>query len=333
MSGDEPAVVLPDVQAAANRLAKWEADLDPAQPESSGLRVLAYGEISATLVIPDPLFAGLVAKRMSGFSSALAVADYVKLVQGYCEDLARVGLSVVDTLAVPVERSDRPPVAYLVQPQLSSELLGNVLLHEVDDATLRVMIRSVLSQVDAVLASNSESSGLAIDAQMSNWWFGAGADGRPTLVDVGTPFVRRRGKYLMEPRILLAAVPPGVRAWYLWRQAGEKYMDDYFDRRLVGLDLLGNFIKEGARERIPVGVEAVNEWLATGTTLASTTGSGVGEPGGLDAVTEDQVRKYYDDDAATLELFLRVRRADRWFRTKVLRSAYDFVLPGPVQRG
>lgn len=307
---------LPEPGAAAERLTVWEADLDPSQPERSGMRVLAYGEISATLIIPDPLFEGLVAKRMSGFTDASAVSEYVDLVDAYCRDLAAAGLSVVDTAVVPVPRPNRPPVAYLLQPQLAAEQLGNTLLKKVDDDSLTAMIRGVLAQVDAVLADNSASSGMAIDAQLSNWWFGSGPAGKPTLIDVGTPFVRHNGAYLMQPRILLAAVPPGVRSWYLWRHAGEKYMDDYFDRRLVGLDLLGNFIKEGVRERIPVGLHAVNEWL-----------------GNHAPVTAQQVAKYYDDDAATLELFLRVRRADRWCRTKVLRGRYDFVLPGKVHRG
>ncbi|MDQ1247356.1 MAG: hypothetical protein QG597_1726 [Actinomycetota bacterium] len=307
---------LPDVGAAASRLAGWEADLDPAHPERSGLRVLAHGEISATLIVPDPLFTSLVAKRMTGFPDEAAVAGYVDLVTGYINTLRAAGVTVVDTAVVPVPRAARTSAVYLLQPQLPADGLGNSLLHTVDDAALTALIRAVLTQVDATFAGGDADTELAIDAQLSNWWLPTVGDGAtPALIDVGTPFVRVGGVYQMAPRILLSAVPPGVRSWYLWRRTGEQYMDDYFDRRLVGLDLLGNFIKEGAAARIPVGLAAVNDWL-----------------GADGPITPAQVSNYYDDDAATLELFLRVRRADRWLRTRVMRRRYDFILPGPVRR-
>ena len=52
---------------------------------------------------------------------------------------------------------------------------------------------------------------------------------------------------------------------------------------------------------------------------------------GQDSVTRVEVEKYYKEDAATLELFLRVRRLDRGLK-RLLRREYDFVLPGKVQR-
>lgn len=306
---------LPDAAAAAARLAVWEAGLDPAQPDRSGIRVLAYGEISATMVLPDPLFTGVVAKRMTGFPDHAAAVDYVDLVTSYCRDLRAAGVAVVDTSAVPVPRPGRAPAVYLLQPQLPADGLGNTLLRTADDDALTELIAAVLAQVDATRTAGDAATEMAIDAQLSNWWLAADAGAAPALLDVGTPFVRRAGRYLMAPRILLAAVPPGVRSWYLWRRTGEHYMDDYFDRRLLALDLLGNFIKEGAPERLGVGLAAVNDWL------------GVEGP-----VTRAQVLEYYEQDAATLELFLRVRRADRWLRTRVLRRDYDFVLPGQVRR-
>jgi hypothetical protein len=33
-----------------------------------------------------------------------------------------------------------------------------------------------------------------------------------------------------------------------------------------------------------------------------------------------------------LELFLRVRRLDRFVRTRLLRRSYDFILPGRIRR-
>ena len=53
--------------SAGDALARVEASLDPSHPQRSGLRVLAYGEISAALLISDePALVGIVAKRMAG---------------------------------------------------------------------------------------------------------------------------------------------------------------------------------------------------------------------------------------------------------------------------
>ncbi len=93
-------------------------------------------------------------------------------------------------------------------------------------------------------------------------------------------------------------------------------MDDYFSPRLVAVDLLGNFIKEGATRRLPEGIVAANEWL---------------ESHDLEPIARAEVDEYYKQDAATLELFLRVRRLDRAAR-RLLRREYDFILPGRVSR-
>lgn len=49
-------------------------------------------------------------------------------------------------------------------------------------------------------------------------------------------------------------------------------------------------------------------------------------------MTAEEVERYYRSDADLLALYLRLRRADRFLKTRVLRRPYDFVLPGPVAR-
>jgi len=95
-----------------------------------------------------------------------------------------------------------------------------------------------------------------------------------------------------------------------------EYMDDYFQPRLVAVDLLGNFHKESAATRLPEAIVAANQWLDTHD---------------LQPIARSQVDDYYKQDAATLELFLRVRRLDRASR-RLLRRDYDFILPGRVKR-
>lgn len=288
-------------------LQELEAGLDPAHP--AGVEVLAYGEISAALLVPG--LTGKVAKRMSGFADHGMAAAYCELVADYLRILRASGIPVVDTEVVLLDRPGRSPVVYLVQPLVTD--LGNQILHTATDEQLGAAIGVVMDRVEKLL-ERSEPPEVAIDAQLSNWSFAQPDD--PVLIDVGTPFVRAAGRYVFDQEILLSAIPPGLRAYYRRKGSVAQYMDDYFEPRLVAVDLLGNFIKEGAAARLPVGIRWANEWLAAH---------------GQRRIEPAEVDSYYQQDAATLELFLRVRRLDRGAR-RLLRRDYDFILPGKVKR-
>ena len=312
-------------------LDRTEQALNPADPEAGGhVRVLGYGEISAALTI-DAL-PGLVCKRMAGYRDGASISAYMDLIEQYLAELADAGVLVAPTLPVPVRREGHRPVLYLVQPQMDSATLGHTLLLTADDETLAAALRQVLHTVAELAASNAARTDgveVAVDGQLSNWSFGTAAltaeearpaGTRPMLLDVGTPFMRRNGRHLLDVEVVVAPAPPGIRA-LLRRFVADSYQDDYFVPRTLALDLLGNFHKEGASERIGLGEGVVNEWLAT-TDL----------PGPRDPIHIDEVARYYRQDARLLELFLSTRRADRLIRTKVLRRPYEFLLPGPVTR-
>jgi Family of unknown function (DUF6206) len=304
-------------------LERTEQRLDPGDPERGGVRVLGYGEISVALTLAE--LPGLVCKRMAGFADERSAATYVDLVEGYLARLARAGVRVAPTDVVTVRRDDRAPVVYLLQPQLPADSLGPHLLLIADDDTLRSAIGAALAVVGKVArhsAAGDEGAEVAVDGQLSNWSFAddpAAAD--PVLFDVGTPFVRRGGAHAIDVEVLLAPVPPGIRAYYRRKRLVEAYLDDYFVPRTVAVDLLGNFYKEGAADRLPVGIAAVDDWLATDDL-----------PGPRHRVTADEVERYYRKDADLLALYLRLRRMDRFLRTRLLRRTYDYVLPGQVQR-
>lgn len=287
-------------------LTRLEAELDPAHP--TGVDVIAYGEVSAALRVPG--LEGYVAKRMSGFADDAMADAYCALVEQYVQILAATGVQVVATEVIPVQRPGRPPVVYLLQPFMTR--LGNTLLHTAGDDWLEVAIPAVLDRVEALLARTAQPQ-VAIDAQLSNWSFAAND---PVLIDIGTPFMRDASGYLFDQEILLSAIPPGLRTYYRRKGSIAEYMDDYFDPRLVGVDLLGNFIKEGVAYRLPAAISMANRWLAGH---------------GYASVTRRDVDEYYRQDAATLELFLRVRRLDRGAK-RIVRRDYDFLLPGPVRR-
>ena len=73
--------------------------------------------------------------------------------------------------------------------------------------------------------------------------------------------------------------------------------------------------------RLPLGLATVDEWLEAGDL-----------PGPREPVSAEEVERYYRKDADLLALYLRLRRMDRFLRTRVLRRQYDYVLPGHVSR-
>ena len=287
-------------------LTRLEAELDPAHP--AGVEVIAYGEVSAALRVPG--LEGHVAKRMSGFADATMAEAYCTLVAQYVQILQDAGVRVVDTDVVAIQRPGRSPVVYLIQPFMTR--LGNALLHTAGDDWLTTAIPAVLDRVEVLQARTTDPQ-VAIDAQLSNWSF---ALTDPVLIDIGTPFMRDASGYLFDQEILLSAIPHGLRTYYRRKGSIAEYMDDYFDPRLVAVDLLGNFIKEGVAYRLPAAIAMANVWLSDH---------------GYAGVTDTDVADYYQQDAATLELFLRVRRLDRGAK-RIVRRDYDFLLPGPVRR-
>jgi len=307
-------------------LEDFERDLDPGAPTArGGVRVIGYGEVSAALLLEA--LPGQVCKRMAGLRDRGAVERYQRLIDEYVALLRRSGLEVVDTRVVTVEIRGRRPVAYLLQQHLPAGGLGNTLLREADDATLLACVDRVLAALFEVWKANRERDGgleLAVDAQLSNWHFQIcdGAVGPPTLFDVGTPYVRRGTTYQIDLEIFLAAVPPLIRGHYRRARAVENYLDHYFDPRSVALDLLGNFHKEGRPDRVPAAAARVNAWLTAHA-------DEFGHPAAIDS---GDVARFYAADAAQLELFLKVRRFDRFVRTHLLHDRYDFILPGAIRR-
>lgn len=326
MKSTESHAQAAEIAACKTILEEIERRLDPSNPTAQrGVRVLGYGEVSAALTLEA--LPGRVCKRMAGIRDLAATQRYERLVEEYLEILRRSGLRVAETRTVTVQVPGRRPVVYLLQQHLGTEGLGNTLLREADDGTLLECVDSVLASIFHVWKANRERTDgleLAVDAQLSNWHFTvtAAGVGTPMLFDVGTPYVRRGGTYLIDPEIFLAAVPPLVRAYYRRARAVDRYLDHYFEPRLAALDLLGNFHKEGRPDRVPAAAERVNAWLA----------AHAADFGSASRVDPGEVAGFYARDAKDLELFLKLRRLDRFLRTRLLRSRYDFVLPGVIRR-
>jgi hypothetical protein len=305
-------------------LERFETSLDPARPAASGAEIVGYGEVSTVFAVPD--LPGRLCKRMAGFRDEAAARDYVAVVRRYLACLAEACVRVAPTDVVPLAVGGRRPVVYLLQPRLDPACMGNQLLRSADDAVLRACLDRILAHVcDLARANRARSDGRAVtvDAQLSNWYFEPEGDGvgPPLLVDVGTPFMRLHGVDEVGTGLFLAAVPPLVRAYYRRTRAVERYLDAFFDPRRLLVDLLGNFHKEGRPDRLALAIDHVNRFFAERAADL-----------GVRAILRPDVDRYYANDAAVLELFLRARRLDRFVRTRLLRRPYDFILPGRIRR-
>jgi len=309
--------------AVVRVLRDFERTLDPAVPEDGGrAQIIGYGEVSSVFALAA--LQGQVCKRMAGFRDAARVQDYLDVVGRYIRRLHDVGVHVVATAAVPIAVEGRAPVVYLLQPRLDGAGLGNAILRSADDRTLCARLDAVLGDCRRVLLANRapvDDRTATVDGQLSNWHFDRDLASPPLLIDVGTPFMRRHGAYEIDIGLFLAPAPPVVRQLFRRLRIVETYLDTFFDPRLLLVDLLGNFHKEGRPDRIDAAVAHVNTWLrSTGSDL------------GVEPIARAEVDRYYSKDAKLLEFYLKVRRLDRFVRTRIFRRVYPFVLPGPIRR-
>ena len=124
--------------------------------------------------------------------------------------------------------------------------------------------------------------------------------------------------------VMLSAWSAWTWAWsHTWHHERIKHLlkrlilkgmlDKYHSRRGVVMDLIGNLYKERLVGWIPMALEMANAWVSP-------------------ALTQKEVRNYYLWDARIWVLWQALRRADRFWRMKIRRRPYPFLLPGRIER-
>lgn len=303
-------------------LTDFETRLDPAKPEGGphSCRVLDYGELTVVLALCT--LPKTVLKRISGFRDATEASAYAASVRRYVHLLEERGVSVIGTDVFTV--TGKTGVVYLVQPLVDKRRIGNCLLPDAERHRLARLMEQILDCVAALLRANGSAPDgveVAIDAQISNWYFPPTGPS-PLLIDVGTPAFRTDGQIRVNPGFIYRSFPQPIR-WVLGRmKVVENYYRDYFDLRLTIIDMLGNFIKEKAAHRLPECVDIVNRWLDRRPDLGHA----------IPPITIDEIQRYYRSDAALLELSLKARRVTRFVVTRLLSRRYDYILPGKIER-
>ena len=287
-------------------LADLEARVEHAlaSTDASAIEVLGYGEISCVLAWragPE----AWAAKRLPLFDTEARVEAYEQAFDRYLEALSNAGLSVVPTRVETTPAADGRIAAWCLQPMLDPDTLGPRWLHSADDNCARRLFDRLAEIIMAVVTPR-----LGLDGQLSNW---AVVNDQIVYFDVTTPMLRdEEGRETLDTELFLASLPWALRG-LVRRRFLDQILDTYYDPRETLIDLLGNLIKEGLADRLPLGLERINRHVTP-------------------AIGEAEVRRYYRQDAQMYALIQRLRRLDRTWQRRVRRRPYPFLLPGRVER-
>lgn len=294
----------------------FENGLNPAAPLASSIpvKIIGYGEISAVLQLESEK--DVVAKRMPLFTDEKNAEIYAHNHHNYCRRLRQAGLNVpLDDTAI-VNGQGNLIVLYILQKHLPSERFCHKLVHTESPAFIEQMGKAIINDIEKVWAFNEEhipETKLAIDGQLSNWVLLE--SGELFFVDTSTPLMHELALETLNPELLIQSAPSLLK-WLIRWQFLDDVMTRYYDRRLVYTDLIANLFKEQR-------ADLVEPWIAL---INSETGEL------MKPLEKKQIHSYYKEDKLIWRLFLFLRRMDRFFKTKLMRQRYDFILPGKIKR-
>ncbi len=309
-----------------NLLGQFEDQLNPAYPEQSGISpsILGYGEISTTFSISD--MPDIAFKRMPPFDNSDQIAVYKSAVDQYCFLLSdKCGVQVSDYAFYEVVNPRDEHILYVAQPRLQSSSIGNAILKSGTRHELEFMIRSMMEyfvKLAKFNLGNDQNQSLGLDGQISNWSFRLSdkSNEPPVYFDITTPMFRVNGKEQLDTEIFLKSCPSFL-VWLVRWQFLQEILDRYYDVRMILIDVVANFHKEGRQDLIEDALSFINGMLKEKKLDSE-----------VKALTRSEVDRYYKNDAFIWALFLRLRRFDRFIKTKLLRQRYNFILPGKISR-
>ncbi len=313
-------------------LQSFEYKLDPSEfhAKNESFEVLGYGEISTVFGINLPGGSSFAFKRLPLFSSMQEAENYGALYCNYNQLLENAGLQVPIFGSVAVEGHSGIHVAYLAQQRLSENSICNQIIRNHTDKEALLLIEKIAKEACKIWTHNStaEETALGLDAQISNWAVKDYIPGETIIsdetelwfIDTSTPFIRINGKEQMNAELLLLSAPglirPLLKKFFL-----QDILDRYYDLRLVFIDLIANLYKEQRADLIPEALKRINRIFSNSSEFKQ-----------LTPITEKEIKKYYKEDKFIWQLFINVRRLDRFIRTKIRRQRYEFLLPGKIKR-
>ena len=313
-------------------LKKFEQNIDTMNPEGGTIpiRILGYGEISMVFeLIGDP--SKLAYKRIPIFDTEAQVERHMRAYNEYNRILKdEVGLTLPDYGVVWFFDDSGTIQFYCVQEQVPYDSIGNRVIHVLREEDILKLVQLVLREMKKVWEFNRKNKelDLGLDGQISNFSVinfnpdDPRVDDNTKLcyLDTSTPMLRVNGVESMQAELLLKSAPSFLR-WLLKALFLKETVGRYYDWRKVTIDLVANFFKEQKPELIPELIELVNNFFKEEV-----------NDFGIEPISLEEVKKYYDSDAKMWDLFQKVRKFDRFLKTKVFRKQYPFYLPGEIKR-
>ena len=242
----------------------------------------------------------------------------------YHQKLREAGVETPVSHACWVRGHEGRYVAYLIQERLLREAIGNKIIQRHSREESLILLKLVLSKMRKLWQQNNPELILGLDSQISNWAIknydngqNISEDSKLLFIDTSTPFIRKNGVEQMNALLFLQSAPPVIRP-VLRKFFLQEIMDRYYDFRLVLIDLIANLHKEQCPDLIP-------DWLKVANKDNREFLSG-------NNITEKEIEKYYKEDKFIWQLFLGVRRANRFMNTEILGKRYEFTLPGRIER-
>ncbi|MCX7839250.1 MAG: DUF6206 family protein [Anaerolineae bacterium] len=303
-------------------LQKFERGLDPQHPERSAIpaRIIGYGEITTVFEIDAEGVRDLAFKRLPLFNTDAEVERYTAVFVEYNRLLEEeIGLRLPPHDHVVITNARGRPVFYIVQQKFPADSMGTAILQRATPDQVGTLVEHVLHQVCKVWQFNRQHQHLqiAIDETFSNWaWSGHDL----FYVDTSTPLFRVNGVEQLDTELFLRSAPSFL-VWILRLFFLHDVVNRYYDPHRVLVDLIANFYKDQRPDLVPMGVRAVNEFLATHAREFD-----------IAPLTEKEVRDYYREDAFIWSLYLAMRKVDRFLRTRLLRGEYPYILPEKIVR-
>lgn len=313
-------------------LKRFEDGLNPQYPERSTIPaiILGYGEISTVFGLQYEGQEDIVYKRMPIFDTVQQVEHYTSIYNNYNKLFIDIGILVPDYDATSIVTDKGNIVFFVVQKRLTSESFGNRVIKIVKDKAIFQLLLNVLTQLKRIWDFNSsnESIKIGIDGQISNWAIKDFNPQNPEItaqtklfyIDTSTPLIRKDGKEMLDAELFLKSTPSFLR-WLVKLFFLQEVLDRYYNFRLVIIDLIANFYKEGRGDLIPKLIEHANEFLNNDAKSYD-----------LKPITYKEVHDYYKNDAFIWSLFQKLRRFDRFLKTKIFNAQYPYILPGPIKR-
>ncbi|MHA2295812.1 MAG: DUF6206 family protein [Candidatus Hodarchaeales archaeon] len=313
------------------RLRELELTIDTVHPEKGviPIKILGYGEMSLVFEIVGE--ETIAYKRFPIFDTEIQVKRHVLAFNVYQQILEeKIGIQVPPYSNTWFKTPDGKITLFCIQKKLPLRSIGHNIIHQVSEREIRLLVLKIMMEMKKVWDFNkgSENLKVGLDGQISNWSLIGFDPENPSVtnndrliyLDTTTPFYRKNEIEAMEAELFLKSAPVLLRG-ILKALFMQEIMDRYYDWRLVTIDLIANFYKEQRSELISGLIKTVNDFF-----------SNEAKEHQIDPLTLEEVHSYYQNDKLIWEIFLKARRLDRYFKTRLLHGKYDFYLPEDIKR-